>query len=276
LADATSSDSAARSTVSIGAMMSVTPLACRTRPPAVDWRFRRPRPAATMDGMSVDVEVISVFVDENGRYGNELGIVTSTEASRGREQPIATLLGFSETVFIDAATTPAASMRIFTPAAELPFAGHPSVGTAWWLRRQGTTVDRLLVPAGEVGVRFDGDLTWISARPAWAPEFTWSELDSADELAALDPDRFTDGHTYAYVWLDRAAGRVAARMFAPAMGIREDEATGAAAIRVTDRLGRDLSITQGRGSQLRTRRLPEGLVEVGGRCRYERRTSVAV
>jgi predicted PhzF superfamily epimerase YddE/YHI9 len=225
--------------------------------------------------MSVAVEVISVFVDDEGRYGNELGIVTSTDATRGREQGIASRLGFSETVFIDAVTPTSARLRIFTPAAELPFAGHPTVGTAWWLRRAGTTVDRLEVPAGDVAVRFDGDLTWVSARPAWAPEFTWSELDSADELAALDPDQYTDGHTYAYVWLDRTAGRVGARMFAPAMGIREDEATGAAAIRVTDRLGRDLSITQGRGSQLRTRRLPAGLVEVGGRCRYEQATSVA-
>lgn len=224
--------------------------------------------------MSVDVDVISVFVDDNGRYGNELGIVASTDASRGREQQIATRLGFSETVFIDAVTPSAARLRIFTPAAELPFAGHPTVGTAWWLRHGGTTVDRLQVPAGEAEVRFDGDLTWISARPAWAPDFTWSELDSADDLAALDPDQYTDGHTYAYVWLDRAAGRVGARMFAPAMGIREDQATGAAAIRVTDRLGRDLSITQGLGSQLRTRRLPGGLVEVGGRCRFDRRTSV--
>ena len=225
--------------------------------------------------MSVDVEVISVFVDDNGRYGNELGIVTSTDASRGREQQIATRLGFSETVFIDAVTPSSARLRIFTPAAELPFAGHPTVGTAWWLRRQGTTVDRLQVPAGEVEVRFDGDQTWISASPAWAPDFTWSELDSAEDLAALDPDQYTDGHTYAYVWLDRAAGQLGARMFAPAIGIREDQATGAAAIRVTDRLGRDLTITQGRGSQLRTRRLPDGLVEVGGRCRYEKRTTIA-
>jgi predicted PhzF superfamily epimerase YddE/YHI9 len=137
-------------------------------------------------------------------------------------------------------------------------------------------VERLRVPAGDVEVRFDGELTWISARPAWAPDFTWSELDSPDELAALDPDQFPDGHTYAYVWLDRAAGRVAARMFAPAMGIREDEATGAAAIRVTDRLGHDLTITQGHGSQLHTHRRPGGWVEVGGLCRYDRRTTVAV
>jgi predicted PhzF superfamily epimerase YddE/YHI9 len=104
-------------------------------------------------------------------------------------------------------------------------------------------------------------------------------MDSVDDLAALDPDQFAtgesaSGHYYAYVWLDRAEGRIASRMFAPGLGVREDEATGAAAIRLSDHLGRDLTISQGRGSQLHTRRLPGGRVEVGGGCRFEKRTSV--
>jgi predicted PhzF superfamily epimerase YddE/YHI9 len=228
-----------------------------------------------MVDMNVDVDVISVFVDDRGAYGNKLGIVSSSEATRGREQPIATSLGFSETVFLEAVNDDGATMRIFTPAAELPFAGHPSVGAAWWLRRGGHPVERLRVPAGDVEVRFEDELTWIAARPAWAPEFEWSEVDTPDALVALDPGAFTANHTYAYVWLDRDAGRVGSRMFAPAMGIPEDEATGAAAIRLTDRLDRDLTISQGQGSRLRTRRLPDGRVEVGGRCRYEERTRLA-
>ncbi|MDT5299131.1 MAG: hypothetical protein QOG79_2373, partial [Mycobacterium sp.] len=45
----------------------------------------------------------------------------------------------------------------------------------------------------------------------------------------------------------------------------EDEATGAAAVRITDYLGRDLAITQGKGSQIRTSWNPEGWVKVAGR-----------
>jgi predicted PhzF superfamily epimerase YddE/YHI9 len=54
-------------------------------------------------------------------------------------------------------------------------------------------------------------------------------------------------------------------MFAPVMGIAEDEATGSAALRITDRLRKSLLITQGRGSVLHTTFSPEGWLEVGGR-----------
>jgi predicted PhzF superfamily epimerase YddE/YHI9 len=220
------------------------------------------------------VDVVSVFVDDTGAFGNELGIVESGPDTAGREQEIAAALGFSETVFLERGAGEVAAMRIFTPAAELPFAGHPSVGTAWFLARRGTAVRTLRVPAGDVEVRVDGDLTWIAAEAAWAPDFTWSTVDSPAELAALDPASFTEGHHYTYVWLDEAAGTIASRMFAPAFGIAEDQATGAAAIRLTHRLDRDLTIVQGEGSRLRTRRRPDGRIEVGGRTRFNRSLTV--
>jgi predicted PhzF superfamily epimerase YddE/YHI9 len=60
-------------------------------------------------------------------------------------------------------------------------------------------------------------------------------------------------------------------MFAPEMGISEDQATGAAAVRITARLGRDLTIVQGDGSVLLTSLVDAGLVRVGGRTVYDRR-----
>jgi predicted PhzF superfamily epimerase YddE/YHI9 len=53
-------------------------------------------------------------------------------------------------------------------------------------------------------------------------------------------------------------------------GIDEDEATGAAALLLTARLGRALNIRQGAGSQMLTAPQPEGWVEVGGRVCLER------
>ena len=53
-------------------------------------------------------------------------------------------------------------------------------------------------------------------------------------------------------------------MFAPAMGIVEDEATGSAAIQLTTQLGRNLVITQGAGSHLHTTALADGWSTVGG------------
>lgn len=223
---------------------------------------------------TIDVVVVRVFTDESGRNGNELGIVQSSEATAAREQEIATALGFSETVFVDAVDEPgrAASIRIFTPAKELPFAGHPSVGTAWWLADRRTPVDVLHEAAGDVDVLvdLDDDTAWITARPEWTPEFEWLALASPEDVEALDPFAFTTGQTYAYAWIDEAAGSIRARMFAPAMGIVEDEATGAAAVALTARLGRALSILQGEGSDIATEPVGDGRVRVGGTTVYDR------
>ena len=54
-------------------------------------------------------------------------------------------------------------------------------------------------------------------------------------------------------------------MFAANLGVPEDEATGSAAMRITDHLSRDLSITQGKGSMLETNWSPEGWVRLAGR-----------
>ena len=76
---------------------------------------------------------------------------------------------------------------------------------------------------------------------------------------------------YAWAWEDEPAGRIRARAF-PGRddGIDEDEATGAAALLLTDRLGRALNITQGAGSQILTAPQPGGWTEVGGRVHLER------
>jgi predicted PhzF superfamily epimerase YddE/YHI9 len=232
---------------------------------------------------TIEVVVVRVFADATGGHGNELGIIRSSTLTEGREQTIALGLGFSETVFVDAigpVDAPeqgrAASIRIFTPARELPFAGHPSVGTAWWLAHEGDPVTVLRERAGEVEVRTDGDTTWITARADWAPEFEWHAFESIDEVDAIDPAVFTDGHHYAYAWVDESAGRLRARMFAPDMGIPEDEATGAAAVRVTARLGRDLHISQGTGSELVTALADDDRIRVGGRTVYDRTITVAL
>ncbi len=68
-----------------------------------------------------------------------------------------------------------------------------------------------------------------------------------------------------WAWEDERAGRVRARVFAPALGVEEDEATGSAAILLTAELGRPLTIHQGRGSLIQTTPGPGGTVDVGGR-----------
>jgi predicted PhzF superfamily epimerase YddE/YHI9 len=218
--------------------------------------------------MAIDVTVLRVFTDPAGNFGNPLGVVDASTVPPADRQRLATQLGYSETIFIDlpqpGSTT--AHARIFTPASELPFAGHPTVGASWWLRDQGTPIRTLQVPAGIVQVSYDEDLTAISARSEWAPEFVIHDLDSLDELAAADPEDFDDGiQHYLWTWTDQSAGALRSRMFASNLGVVEDEATDAAAVRITDYLSRDLTITQGKGSLIHTTWSPEGWVRVGGR-----------
>src|SRR5689334_872887 len=218
--------------------------------------------------MAIDVTVLRVFTDQDGNFGNPLGVVDASQAAPEERQRIAAELGYSETIFIDvpSAGATSAQARIYTPATELPFAGHPTVGASWWLRDRGTPVHTLRVPAGIVQVTHEGDLTAVSARSEWAPEFAIYDLDSTDELFAADPGDYPDDiQNYLWTWIDRDRGAIRSRMFAANLGVPEDEATGAAAVRITDYLSRDLNILQGKGSVIETKWSPEGWVRIAGR-----------
>lgn len=225
-----------------------------------------------------DYDVLRVFCGPDGGYGCELGVVRdgSVLPARADRQALAAELGFGETVFVD--DPERGVIDIYTPARRLPFAGRPCVGTAWLL-----DVPELVTPAGVVGVRLDGEFSWIEARAEWAPPHTLRRYASAAEVDALEvpppggpggaqvPADGAGERLYAWAWEDEAGGRVRARAFpGRADGPEEDEATGTGALLLTDRLGRALNIAQGRGSQILTAPQPHGWVEVGGRVHLER------
>jgi trans-2,3-dihydro-3-hydroxyanthranilate isomerase len=210
-----------------------------------------------------DCRVLRVFTrGEAG--GNHLGVVTDVGGLDGRAmQEIAAELGFSETVFLDSAgEVPAA--RIFTPAAEIPFAGHPLVGAAWVLASLGAG-RRLACGVGEIPFRSEGDRTWIEvaisrdleevppavaagtglpvATRAWMVRLPlrYLVLEAATrELvgsARPDFDRLAVEPWEGTLLFARAAGGVKARFFAPALGVPfEDPATGSAAVAMASAL----------------------------------------
>jgi len=209
-----------------------------------------------------DCQVLRVFTrGEVG--GNHLGVVTDLAGLAGAAmQEIAAGLGFSETVFLDC-TGPLPTARIFTPAAEIPFAGHPLVGAGWVLGAMGPW-RRVACGIGEVPFRVEGDRAWIEvaasreveevpssaaagsglggATAAWMVRLPLRYLllevpaVAAVEAARPDFERLAGESWEGTLLFARAGGTVKARFFAPAVGVAEDPATGSAAVALASAL----------------------------------------
>jgi trans-2,3-dihydro-3-hydroxyanthranilate isomerase len=119
------------------------------------------------------IRVVDVFT-EKPLAGNQLAVVLDGRGiSSELMQRIASEMNFSETTFVlppDDASH-AAKVRIFTPVGELPFAGHPTIGTAWVLAHEGVVADGavefvLEEKVGPVAVRRDGNSIWMTHPPA--------------------------------------------------------------------------------------------------------------
>lgn len=221
------------------------------------------------------LHVLRVFVGPDGRGGNPLGVFLDGAAIRpDRRQAVALDLGFSETVFVDDAAEGA--IRIFTPGAELLFAGHPTVGTGWLFRETGAPATTLRPPAGDVPFRHDAERTWVRARPEWIHAFRREQLASVAAVDAFVGPALGAPGVYVWAWLDESAGIVRARYFATDFLITEDEATGAAAVTMGSLLGRPLTIRQGLGSEILVRPQLDGTIEIGGRVEFVERREYSI
>ncbi|KQX65635.1 PhzF family phenazine biosynthesis protein [Angustibacter sp. Root456] len=115
---------------------------------------------ADREGYELEYDVVDVFSDR-AFAGNPLAVVHGTDGLSAQAlQALAREFNLSETAFPTARGDGAYDLRIFTPVTELPFAGHPSLGAAWALRRRRmVTADALQqsCAAGTMPVSFDGD-----------------------------------------------------------------------------------------------------------------------
>jgi len=116
------------------------------------------------------IRVVDVFTDKP-LAGNQLAVVLDgRDLSPRVMQRIAREMNFSETTFIFPPENPAhaARVRIFTPGTELPFAGHPTIGTAWVLSHEGLAKGdefTLEENVGPVKVRCVDGLVWMTHPP---------------------------------------------------------------------------------------------------------------
>jgi trans-2,3-dihydro-3-hydroxyanthranilate isomerase len=211
--------------------------------------------------------VCDVFTDAP-LAGNQLAVFTDArDLTDADMQALAKEMNFSESVFVLPATSPEADVRIriFTPASELPFAGHPTLGSAFVLGGPlQKMVIRLETRAGVVPVELEREggrivFGWMEQPlPRWrpferagelfaalgvagsglpveeydlGPGFVFVELPSPADVAALRPDIASLGQVMQYgaSCFARDDGGWKARVFFADLGIPEDPATGSAA-----------------------------------------------
>jgi trans-2,3-dihydro-3-hydroxyanthranilate isomerase len=133
--------------------------------------------------------IVDVFTD-SAFTGNPLAVVLEgDDLSTEQMQAIAREFNLSETAFPVAATSPDAAyrLRIFTPQSELPFAGHPSIGSALVMRSVGRVSDGRILQecgAGLLPVVIDGDTATLTGGAAHLGDV----VDAAPVLAAVGLD----------------------------------------------------------------------------------------
>ena len=147
--------------------------------------------------MDVAFRLVDVFT-EIPFLGNRLCVVPETPEgfSTQQMQMLALETNFAETTFVTESRPDGYRMRIFTPDAELPFAGHPTIGTAYALASEGRTSTQPVqtTAVGDVPVEVDLEkgFAWMTQlRPAIGPEFDDREV--VAEAAGLLPDDLHPG-----------------------------------------------------------------------------------
>src|SRR5687767_5943844 len=144
-------------------------------------------------GPTLAYEVVDVFTDR-AFAGNPLAVVLDAdELSTEQLQALAQEFALSETAFPVLADDGADyRLRIFTPATELPFAGHPSVGAADVMRRRGRVgVGRVVQSCGAGLLPLDvqeGTVTLTAGEPSWGEPLDPAPLLAAVGLDAADVD----------------------------------------------------------------------------------------
>jgi trans-2,3-dihydro-3-hydroxyanthranilate isomerase len=142
--------------------------------------------------MDVSFRLADVFT-EIPFQGNRLCVVPETPEGFSTEQMqmLALETNFAETTFVTQSRPDGYRMRIFTPDAELPFAGHPTIGSAYALASEGRTSTKTVqtTASGDVPVEVDLEkgFAWMTQhRPVFGPEFEDREV--VAEAAGLAPD----------------------------------------------------------------------------------------
>jgi len=140
-------------------------------------------------------------------------------------QALALQFNLSETTFILPAVHTTAHMRIFTPASELPFAGHPTLGTAHTVRSLKGAGDHvtLAMQAGAIPVQAHGDHWTLQANAPVTREFDTTRLDELAAALGLTREDFAADPLWVSTGMEQLlvpiASKEAVRLIRPGAGL---------------------------------------------------------
>jgi len=157
--------------------------------------------------------LLNVFSESSSLSGNALAVFEDGAGLSDAEmQALALQFNLSETTFILPSANATARVRIFTPTFEMPFAGHPTLGTAHVVRALFGGGDRLTleVPAGVIPVSARGDAWTLRAN---APQARPAEATSTElaQMLGVDPDEVRERP----MWVDTGSEQLVVRLRDP-------------------------------------------------------------
>lgn len=125
--------------------------------------------------MVLDFSIVDVFAEQKYQ-GNQLAVFHNANGLTDEQMfRIAREIGFQESTFIlsDKAVEGAYDVKIFTPEYEVPFAGHPTLGTAFILMKGSETEVILNLKVGKVPVCLENEILWLEiSNPIFGETFT--------------------------------------------------------------------------------------------------------
>ena len=145
--------------------------------------------------MTIPFYIVDVFTEK--KYaGNQLAVFfNAQDLSTEQMQEITREINFAESTFVTAVDVEnnQAAVRIFTPASEMQFAGHPVIGTSWVILNKvfdhGTKAITLNVPIGPIPVKEINDQLWLkAAQPVFFDVFRKEDFASFSNLKTTDFD----------------------------------------------------------------------------------------
>lgn len=226
----------------------------------------------------VEIHVVRAFVNQDGEYGNQTGIVVDTEhaISPTDRQKIATQLHFTDTVFVNDLNM--VNVSFFNPQQETKFAGDSLISAAYLIRNKlSKNADKIWCKGGEILTWSEGEVTWIRAGLVGTPGWQHEQKSSVVEVDSItDAEAAAYEHTMVWAWVDQKRGVIKSRTFLLDWGTLEDQGNGSGSMQLAMRLGRRIEIIQGKGSVIFAEPVDKISARVGGRVMIDEVRTVEI